>query len=401
LRGSYPPPPAYQRSIEDWRYIMTENRSKTMPDAPAPPTVPKTVSGTGEELAVRKVLLRFSALVANSELFIPAGYSPENAMKEAYLVLSSPTALTRDKRPILQACTQTSIIRSLTDMLIQGLSPAKRQCYFVPYGRELTLIRSYMGTVAAAKRVGGIKEARANCVYEEDVFEYEIVPETGLKKIARHVQSLGNIDNKKIIGAYAVLTFDDRPTYIEVMTIDEIRLAWAQGDGYGKSKVHANFTQEMSKKTVLNRSCKMFINTSDDSDLLVGAFNRTTANEGAELLQISARDVDAIDADTQARSDAIFGIERDPAPAPTSGQEGPEQPVGGQEATAVEDATAGPGPDVVADEEGVIAEEPPEAASDEEVPEADETAPTDTQDWPVSADEVFEDVTPAETTKGA
>ena len=35
----------------------------------------------------------------------------------------------------------------------------------------------------------------------------------------------------------------------------------------------------MAKRTVLNRAAKMFINTSDDSDLLTGAINNTTENE--------------------------------------------------------------------------------------------------------------------------
>ena len=35
----------------------------------------------------------------------------------------------------------------------------------------------------------------------------------------------------------------------------------------------------MAKRTVLNRAAKMFINTSDDSDLLTGAINDTTSNE--------------------------------------------------------------------------------------------------------------------------
>lgn len=35
----------------------------------------------------------------------------------------------------------------------------------------------------------------------------------------------------------------------------------------------------MAKRTVLNRAAKMFINTSDDSDLLTQAINDTTSNE--------------------------------------------------------------------------------------------------------------------------
>src|SRR5699024_6054644 len=36
---------------------------------------------------------------------------------------------------------------------------------------------------------------------------------------------------------------------------------------------------EMAKRTVINRAAKAFINTSDDSDLLVEAINNSTENE--------------------------------------------------------------------------------------------------------------------------
>ena len=35
----------------------------------------------------------------------------------------------------------------------------------------------------------------------------------------------------------------------------------------------------MAKRTVINRAAKMYINTSDDSDLLTGSINTVTANE--------------------------------------------------------------------------------------------------------------------------
>ncbi|WP_243124300.1 recombinase RecT [Clostridium sp. AWRP] len=39
--------------------------------------------------------------------------------------------------------------------MMQGLTPAKKQCYFVVYGKQLQLMRSYMGTAAVTKRLNG------------------------------------------------------------------------------------------------------------------------------------------------------------------------------------------------------------------------------------------------------
>ena len=59
------------------------------------------------------------------------------------------------------------------------------------------------------------------------------------------------------------------------MSMAQIRNSWNQGQAKGKSMAHENFTEEMAKKTVISRACKLFANTSDDSDLLIEAFNNT------------------------------------------------------------------------------------------------------------------------------
>jgi recombination protein RecT len=59
---------------------------------------------------------------------MPANYSYSNALKSAYLILSE--TVDREKKPVLQRCSQASIINTLLDMTIQGLSSAKKQCYF-------------------------------------------------------------------------------------------------------------------------------------------------------------------------------------------------------------------------------------------------------------------------------
>lgn len=217
------------------------------------------------------VLNRVKALETEGNLQFPENYSYTNALKSAWLQLQ--TANTRDNKPVLQACTQTSIANALLDMVVQGLSPLKKQCYFIAYGNQLQLSRSYLGTIAATKRLKGVKDVRANIIYEGDTFEYEINVDTGLKKILKHEQHFENIDITKIKGAYAIVIKDDGDNYVEIMNMNQIRLAWNQGPMKGNSGAHKNFTDEMAKKTVINRACKMYVNTSDDSDIIVGAFH--------------------------------------------------------------------------------------------------------------------------------
>ncbi len=211
------------------------------------------------------------------ELHFPANYSPENAMKSAWLILQS--TVDRNKRPALEVCTRDSVANALLDMVIQGLNPAKKQCYFVVFGNQLICMRSYFGTMAVTKRVTGAKEINANVIYEGDEVEYEIKNARIVNLV--HKQKFGNINKDKIIGAYATIVMPDGEAYYEVMTMDEIRKAWSKSQMWGKDQnserkgsTHDEFRQEMAKKTVINRACKKFVNSSDDSSLVISHFNR-------------------------------------------------------------------------------------------------------------------------------
>lgn len=132
-----------------------------------------------------------------------------------------------------------------------------------------------MGTIAVTKRLSGVKNVFANCIYEDDEFDYEFNLETGVKRITKHNQDFKNINPDKILGAYAVVVREDEENYIEVMNISQIKKAWNQGNAKGNSGAHNNFADEMAKKTVISRACKLFANTSDDSDLLIESFNKS------------------------------------------------------------------------------------------------------------------------------
>lgn len=228
-----------------------------------------------ERNVTEEVLARVQDLNKKGDLVIPPGYSAENALKSAWLILQE--TVDKDKKPALQVCTKTSIANTLLDMVIQGLSPSKKQCYFVVYGNKLQLMRSYMGTVAVTKRLKGVKDIKAYCIYDGDEFETEFNVDTATLKITKFNPKFENIDTTKIKGAFAVVLGDNGPIHTEIMNINQIKNSWNQGISYkfGKSTSHNNFTDEMAKKTVINRACKMFANTSDDSDILVEAFNNS------------------------------------------------------------------------------------------------------------------------------
>lgn len=241
---------------------MTETKKETRKEGSQPTGALATI----EKTIADSVLKRVQQFLANKDIRLPANYSPENALKSAWLILLE--TKDRNDKPVLEVCTMESIANSLLNMVLQGLNPVKKQCDFIAYGNKLTMQREYHGTIALARRYGAVKEPVGNVIFEGDEFEYSI-DEKGYKHITKHVQKIGNIDMNKIIGAYATLLFEDteRPPYVEIMTMAQIRQAWMQGVTKGSSPAHKNFPDEMAKKTVISRACKLFISSSDDSAL--------------------------------------------------------------------------------------------------------------------------------------
>lgn len=253
------------------------------------------------------VLAKVKTFQNNSEIYFPTNYSPENALKAAWLVILE--TKDRNSKPALEVCTVESVANAMLSMVIQGLNPVKKQGYFIVYGNQLQFQRSYFGTMAVCKQVTGAKEIFAEVVYEGDEFEYTI--KRGKKTVAKHVQKLGNIDRKKIIAAYCTIVTADDEEISDIMTFDEIKMAWkksktgAMKDGeLNTTSTHGEYTAEMSKKTVTNRACKTHINSSDDSNLVIRHFNsQDTIIVDAEVdaeIQANANTIplDVVDYDT-------------------------------------------------------------------------------------------------------
>lgn len=212
-----------------------------------------------------KVESRIADFKSAGYVKFPADYSPENALKAAWLILQD--LKDKDKKLVLATCTKESIVNSLLKMVVLGLNPIKKQCDFIAYGNKLTCEPSYAGNIALAKRHGGLKSIKANAIFKNDTFEFEVDGSTGKKKITKHVQDLDNLGSKEIRGAYAILVLDDGSVDTEIMSFTQIQQAWMQGATKGNSPAHTNFPDQMSIKTVVNRACKIIIRSSDDAAL--------------------------------------------------------------------------------------------------------------------------------------
>lgn len=243
---------------------------------------------------------RVTDLYRSGKLHLPDDYSAENSMKAAWLTLQE--TKTRDGASVLQACSKTSIANALLDMVVQGLNPGRKQCYFLAFGKTLTCMRSYFGSMALVKRVIPGAGIHSGVVYEGDEFEYEI--NMGRKTITKHKQKLENIKRGHIAAAYCIIEKDGEPIHTVIMPMEQIKAAWQQGQGYkeGGNGVHQKFDDQMAQKVAIQRACKHVINSAADSELV--RYVQQADDSAAEAMLESSVDEDDASAITIGMLDA-------------------------------------------------------------------------------------------------
>ncbi|EYT95554.1 recombinase RecT [Enterococcus mundtii] len=208
-------------------------------------------------------------------LEMPPGYSPQNALKSAFFELTNNTGGNLLQMAATNQEMKTSISNALLDMVIQGLSPAKKQCYFIKYGNKVQLMRSYFGTMAVLDRVTGGADITPVVVRQGDDFQVGMNGPNMV--VTKHETKFENLDNE-IVAAYVVIKLANGKEITTVMTKKQIDQSWAKSKMKG-SGPQKEFPEEMAKRTVINRAAKSLINTSNDNDLLVQVAKDTLENE--------------------------------------------------------------------------------------------------------------------------
>ena len=215
-----------------------------------------------QEKTVNAVMKQVEELQQTGGLVLPKDYNVNNALKSAWIYLQ--TIETRTKQKAIDVCTKLSICNCLLEMVIRGQHP-KKHCYFIPCGNSLEYWERYTGKVLRAKRDTKIQDVVAQIVYEGDKFVYT-VDENGYYQLVSHETAIENINPDKIKAAYAVVIYKDGSKHLEIMTIDQIRKSWQQGAARGTSGAHQNFTDQMCKKTVIARACKIELDSATDGE---------------------------------------------------------------------------------------------------------------------------------------
>lgn len=244
------------------------------------------VKADGKEVALRTsegfVAIANEFIKNHGEVVLPPNYDVNDAVKALYL--QTLQTVDKQKRPVLEVCSRTSIEQVVQTYVSKGLNIAKKQCYLVAYGNTLTLQESYFGKQKEAKAYAKIR-INSNVIYKGE--EVTIEQRIDGTKVIHHKPDFSKFDIDNIVGAYAVAVREDGTVDdSEIMTKKEIDRSWAKSMTGGT--VHKEFPVEMSRKTVIGRFSKKYINTSDDSnkfdvietdmgDYIVGEIDADTA----------------------------------------------------------------------------------------------------------------------------
>lgn len=212
--------------------------------------------------------------VANPEknIKVPEGYNMGTEVTSAMLDIF--------QNPSTANCSDESILTAVRNMVLQGLSSNQKQCYFVNYGGKLQLMRSYFGTVATLKQAFPYFEIFADVLYKGSGYVIKVDPVLGFKYLEVTSLSLEDMDND-IAAAYGYIidTRSGKKVYGLIMTWKEIQKSWSKARS---NNVQQDFPQEMAKRTLIQRMCKMFVNSAPAVDSAwAKAFNDTTKGEYA------------------------------------------------------------------------------------------------------------------------
>jgi len=216
---------------------MTTENTKLAPSQAKPLTIKDRLSGDSFKQELAKAL-------------------PKHLTADRFVRVAL-TALNRV--PKLQQCTQMSLFRCMLDCSALGLEPDGRRAYLIPYGKECTLIISYMGLIELCKRNGDVSNVYAALVYDNDFFEYDL----GTERQITHKPVLR--DRGDVLGAYSVVSFKNGERDFEFMSVDEIN-AIRDRSKAGQSGPWKSDWGEMAKKTTIRRLLKRQILSPESMD---------------------------------------------------------------------------------------------------------------------------------------
>lgn len=226
----------------------------------------------------------FENMAISAEKAFVAVADKDTWMKEIGFALQ----ILRANADAFSKCDPNTIKDAVVNVALTGatLNPVSKQAYLIPRAIKgklsCCLDFSYRGLVKiATDNSSSVFDIDASCVYKNDEFYYE----QGLQPVLRHIPTDG--ERGEIRGAYAIATLHHgikKPLYMRWDEIEKTR----NSSQCPNSPAWTNWPEEMSKKTVVKRLCKL-LPRSERLDVAIAALNK---HEGlAEQPKNAAKEV--------------------------------------------------------------------------------------------------------------
>lgn len=195
------------------------------------------VAKTFEDLLTDKLQMVASAL--------PKDFNRERFVQNCMCVC-------KDK-PELQRTNKTDLMMGLLKGAYLGLDFMNKECYLIPYGGKVEFQTDYKGECKFVKRysIRKIRDIYAKVVRAGDSFEEAVIDSVPVINFKPKP-----FNTAEIVGAFAVVLFDDGGMDYESMSVADINSVRNNYSKASNSKAWKNSFDEMAKKTVLRRLCK-------------------------------------------------------------------------------------------------------------------------------------------------
>ena len=196
-----------------------------------------------------EVAVKFSTQLTDKlvtvESALPKDFNRERFVQNCLAVMN--------ETPTLSKINPAQTIQGLLKGAYLGLDFLNRECYLIPYGNSVQFQTDYKGEVKFTKKysIRKIKDIYAKVVRDGDEFTEEIID--GKPTIDFKPKPF---NDGEIIGAFAVVLYQDEGMAYEVMSVKDINSVRNNYSKASQSKAWKNSFDEMCKKTVLRRLCK-------------------------------------------------------------------------------------------------------------------------------------------------
>lgn len=187
-------------------------------------------------------------MVAKGISTFPKGVNAERLKINALMYIA------QDKNVSEVAKNQPAKIAQIVyNFIALGLDMLNRECYIIPFGENLTILKDYKGEVKLARKysIDPIREIFARVVYENDSYHFN--------ELGQFVHTFDPFatDRGDKKGAYCTVIYENGVHQTEFVNADEIKKIRSASKSSGKpASPWNNWEDEMWRKTAIKKAMK-------------------------------------------------------------------------------------------------------------------------------------------------